>query len=104
VALISAFAVAALLTGVYALWRERSGASVTGAGVEAPSLSTVPRTAATAFSPPPHSIAVLPFVNLSGDKAQEYFSDGLTEELLNSLARRPFHSGSTQILRTWPTS
>jgi len=39
-----------------------------------------------AFAPPPHSIAVLPFVNLSGDKEQEYFSDGLTEELLNSLA------------------
>jgi TolB-like protein/Flp pilus assembly protein TadD len=41
---------------------------------------------ASAFNPPPHSIAVLPFVNLSGDKEQEYFSDGLTEELLNSLA------------------
>jgi TolB-like protein/Tfp pilus assembly protein PilF len=41
---------------------------------------------ATAFNPPPHSIAVLPFVNMSGDKEQEYFSDGLTEELLNSLA------------------
>jgi TIR domain len=27
----------------------------------------------TAFNPPPHSIAVLPFVNLSGDKEQEYF-------------------------------
>jgi TolB-like protein/Tfp pilus assembly protein PilF len=39
-----------------------------------------------AFAPPPHSIAVLPFVNMSGDKEQEYFSDGLTEELLNSLA------------------
>jgi TolB-like protein/tetratricopeptide (TPR) repeat protein len=39
-----------------------------------------------AFAPPPHSIAVLPFVNLSGDKEQEYFSDGLTEELLNSMA------------------
>jgi len=39
-----------------------------------------------AFSPPTHSIAVLPFVNLSGDKEQQYFSDGLTEELLNSLA------------------
>ena len=40
-----------------------------------------------AFNPPPHSVAVLPFVNLSGDKEQEYFSDGLTEELLNSLAK-----------------
>jgi len=42
--------------------------------------------APAAFTPPPHSIAVLPFVNLSGDASQDYFSDGLTEELLNSLA------------------
>ena len=40
-----------------------------------------------AFNPPPHSIAVLPFVNMSGEKEQEYFSEGLTEELLNSLSR-----------------
>ena len=33
------------------------------------------------------SLAVLPFVNLSSDKDQEWFADGLTEELLNSLAR-----------------
>ena len=41
---------------------------------------------AVAFAPPPHSVAVLPFVNMSGSREQEYFSDGLTEELLNSLA------------------
>ncbi len=32
------------------------------------------------------SIALLPFVNISSDKEQEYFSDGITEEILNSLA------------------
>ena len=32
------------------------------------------------------SIAVLPFVNMSSDSEQEYFSDGITEEILNSLA------------------
>nr|UXE45296.1 serine/threonine-protein kinase PknD [uncultured bacterium] len=39
------------------------------------------------FNPPPHSIAVLPFVNMSAEKEQEYFSDGVTEEVLNSLSR-----------------
>jgi TolB-like protein/tetratricopeptide (TPR) repeat protein len=40
-----------------------------------------------AFVPPPHSVAVLPFANLSGDANQEYLSDGLSEELLNALTR-----------------
>ena len=35
------------------------------------------------------SIAVLPFVNMSSDGEQEYFSDGISEELLNLLARIP---------------
>lgn len=35
------------------------------------------------------SIAVLPFVNLSPDPEQEYFSDGIAEELLNLLAKIP---------------
>ena len=35
------------------------------------------------------SIAVLPFVNMSADKEQEYFSDGLAEEMLSSLAKIP---------------
>lgn len=33
------------------------------------------------------SIAVLPFVNMSSDPEQEYFSDGISEELLNGLAK-----------------
>jgi TolB-like protein/Flp pilus assembly protein TadD len=49
--------------------------------------TNAPPATAAAFNPPPHSIAVLPFVNMSGDKEQEYFSEGLTEELLNSLSR-----------------
>jgi TolB-like protein/tetratricopeptide (TPR) repeat protein len=56
----------------------------TSAGDTASRATTEP--AAAAFNPPPHSIAVLPFLNLSGDASQDYFSDGLTEELLNSLA------------------
>ena len=52
-----------------------------------PARQTAPAETPLAFTPPPDSIAVLPFVNMSGDKEQEYFSDGLTEELLNSLAR-----------------
>ena len=35
------------------------------------------------------SIAVLPFANMSGDANQEYFSDGVSEELLNLLAKIP---------------
>jgi len=36
-----------------------------------------------------NSVAVLPFTNLSGDAARDYFSDGMSEELLNLLARVP---------------
>ena len=35
------------------------------------------------------SIAVLPFLNLSADPKQDYFSDGMTEEILNALANIP---------------
>ncbi len=35
------------------------------------------------------SIAVLPFVNMSSDKEQEYFSDGISEELINQLGKIP---------------
>src|SRR5713226_7261034 len=35
------------------------------------------------------SIAVLPFTNMSGDREQEYFSDGITDDLITSLSRMP---------------
>ena len=44
---------------------------------------TAPRAA------PAKSVAVLPFVNMSADKHDEYLSDGMTEELINALARVP---------------
>ena len=37
----------------------------------------------------PNSIAVLPFANMSSDPEQEYFSDGITEEILNLLVKIP---------------
>jgi TolB-like protein/DNA-binding winged helix-turn-helix (wHTH) protein len=40
-------------------------------------------------APAENSIAVLPFVNMSDDASNEYFSDGLSEELLNLLAKIP---------------
>jgi len=39
--------------------------------------------------PPQQSIAVLPFVNMSDDASNEYFSDGISEELLNLLTKIP---------------
>src|SRR4030095_5937478 len=46
---------------------------------------------------PRPSIAVLPFANMSADKENEYFSDGLAEEIINALAHLP---GLTVIART----
>lgn len=44
------------------------------------------RTEALVDSYGDHSIAVLPFINMSSDPEQDYFSDGISEELLNLLA------------------
>jgi TolB-like protein len=67
----------------YFLW-ERQG--LIEASREAAPVATAGTTGAER---PARSIAVLPFVNMSSDNEQEWFADGLTEELLNSLVRTP---------------
>ena len=42
---------------------------------------------ATPFNPPADTLVVLPFANESGDPKQQYFSDGITEELTNALGQ-----------------
>jgi TolB-like protein/Flp pilus assembly protein TadD len=54
-----------------------------------PGAGARPATAPSSADPGGPSIAVLPLVNLSSDREQEYFSDGLTEELLNLLSKVP---------------
>lgn len=58
-----------------------------------PADTSAPASAQNAVSAPAaagkNSIAVMPFVNMSSDKEQEYFSDGMTEEILNALANVP---------------
>jgi TolB-like protein len=83
-ALLATSAVLVLALGY--LVANRLVVSKRGEEVRAAPAPSAQSAAAIAFNPPPHSIAVLPFVNMSGDANQEYFSDGVTEELLNSLS------------------
>jgi hypothetical protein len=53
--------------------------------IAAPVAATVPASPAI----PEKSVAVLPFVDMSEKKDQEYFSDGMTEELINLLTKLP---------------
>ena len=48
---------------------------------------TKPATSSIEEVTPDKSIAVMPFVNMSSDKEQEYFSDGLTEDIITQLAK-----------------
>ena len=54
-----------------------------------PSAAATAVPAAPANVPDPKSVAVLPFVNMSDDKGSEYFSDGVSEELLTILQKIP---------------
>jgi len=61
-------------------------------GLPRPSAAAAPVAAAStsmAPAPPEKSIAVLPFLDMSEKKDQEYFSDGLSEELIDALTRVP---------------
>jgi adenylate cyclase len=61
------------------VWRWRDETSTAAA---TPSLE-----ASAAFSPDKPSIAVLPLTNMSGDPEQEFFADGITEDILTELSR-----------------
>jgi adenylate cyclase len=60
-----------------------------GADTPRPAIPAEPTTSTLALPDKP-SIAVLPFQNMSGDPEQEYFSDGITEDIITELSR--FHS------------
>jgi len=54
-----------------------------------PSASIPPAQAPALTLPDKPSMAVLPFTNMSGDREQEYFSDGITDDLTTALSRLP---------------
>jgi adenylate cyclase len=55
----------------------------------APTITAGKAATEPAVSGDTHSVAVLPFINMSDDKSNAYFSDGISEEILNVLARIP---------------
>ena len=79
VAVTIALAVVAAGLFVYQLVRTRSTITPTASAARTEAATVAPN----------KSIAVLPFVNMSADKNDEYLSDGMTEELINVLAKVP---------------
>jgi TolB-like protein len=55
--------------------------------IDAPDRSAAGRTAPALTLPEKPSVAVLPFSNLSGDPQQEYFADGMVDDIITGLAR-----------------
>ena len=85
--------IAALVVALgYALWSQQpdeAPAAPQAQAVTTDDDAVAKQDAVEHKAPSQRSIAVLPFVNMSSDQAQEWFSDGLTEEILNALARTP---------------
>ena len=77
-----------LLAGAWWVGR-RTGADATMVADASLSDDRVQLALARPAEDPRPSIAVLPFVNMSDDERQEYFSDGMTEEILNVLTKLP---------------
>jgi adenylate cyclase len=69
------------------LWRSLRPAATARPQATSHAAVQKPETVVQVFSPPARSVAVMPFVNMSGDPNEEYFSDGVSEELLNELSR-----------------
>ncbi len=80
-----AIVAAAIFAAVVAGWFLRH--EIAGKPGSAATAGTAQGSEPAAFAPPPNSVAVMPFANLSGDPDYAYFTDGISEELLNSLAR-----------------
>ena len=86
VAMTIALAVVAAGLFVYQLLRSTAHSHLEGGAPATPQSEGL---AGARASIPEKSIAVLPFVNMSADKNDEYLSDGMTEELINMLAKVP---------------
>ncbi|HEY6455742.1 MAG TPA: protein kinase [Steroidobacteraceae bacterium] len=89
VGVIATAAAAIVATVGYALYRDSIARVTVHANALALSAGPSPAASVAAFAPPAHSIAVLPFLDVSPKRDQEYFSDGLAEEILDLLTKVP---------------
>jgi len=79
--IVTAAVLVLLALGLWASWPRPLGLVIDLVGASGPPVNPA--------LPEKPSIVVLPFENMSGDPEQEYFSDGITEELINDLASVP---------------